>query len=160
MTVQEYNNSVDQYSDSVYRFVLKLTRSRTDADDLVQISFEKLWLRYESVDFTKVKSWLFTTSYRAFIDSKRRARIDYVEVMPDGIEKENSYQFELKEILNKALDMIPEIQKSCILLRDYEGYPYDEIGQILDLSEAQVKVYIFRARTKMKQILTENFNLS
>ncbi len=160
MTVQEYNISVDQFSDSVYRFVLKLTRSQTDADDLVQISFEKLWLRYDSVDFTKVKSWLFTTSYRAFIDSKRRSRIDFLEVMPDGIEKENAYQFELKEILNKALDMIPEIQKSCILLRDYEGYPYDEIGQILDLSEAQVKVYIFRARTKMKQILTENFNLS
>lgn len=160
MTVQEYNSSVDQYSDSVYRFVLKLTRSQSDADDLVQISFEKLWLRYDSVEFTKVKSWLFTTSYRAFIDSKRRSRIDYLESMPDGIEKENSYQFELKEILNKALDMLPEIQKSCILLRDYEGYPYDEIGQILDLNEAQVKVYIFRARTKMKQILTENFNLS
>lgn len=160
MTVQDYNNSVEQYSDSVFRFVLKLTKSQSDADDLVQVSYEKLWLRYETVDYTKVKSWLFTTAYRAFIDNKRRARTDYVEIFPDSVEANTSSQFELKEILNKALDMIPEIQKSCILLRDYEGYAYDEIGDILNLSEAQVKVYIFRARTKMKQILTENFKLS
>ena len=160
MTVQEYNKSVDEFSDAVYRFVLKMTKSQPDADDLVQISFEKLWLKYDTVDFTKVRSWLFTTAYRAFIDSKRRSKTDYLENIPEGVENESSGQFELKEILNRALDMIPEIQKSCILLRDYEGYAYDEIGEILQLNEAQVKVYIFRARTKMKQILTENFKLS
>jgi RNA polymerase sigma factor (sigma-70 family) len=160
MTVQEYNISVDEFADAIFRFAYKLTQSKVDADDLVQISFEKLWRAHENVDFAKVKSWLFTTSYRSFIDSKRRMRLDLIESFPDEAGEERNTDFELKEILDKALSMIPEVQKSCILLRDYEGYAYDEIGEILQLSEAQVKVYIFRARTKMKQILTEKFNLS
>ena len=160
MTVQEYNMSVDQFADPVFRFAYKMTQSKVDADDLVQISFEKLWRNHEIVSFEKVKSWLFTTIYRAFIDSRRRIKIDLIESFPDSPDEQTGSDFDLKEILDKALSMIPEIQKSCILLRDYEGYAYDEIGEILQLSEAQVKVYIFRARTKMKQILTEKFNFS
>ncbi|GAB1396898.1 MAG TPA: RNA polymerase sigma factor [Saprospiraceae bacterium] len=159
MTVQEYNISVDEYADAIYRFAYKMTKSKSDADDLVQVSFEKLWRNYESVEFVKVKSWLFTTIYRSFIDSKRKIKLELVADIEDGGHYEGNTSFELKEMLNKALDLLPEIQKSCILLRDYEGYSYDEIGEILKLSEPQVKVYIFRARTKMKQILTEKFNL-
>ncbi len=159
MTVQEYNISVDQFADPVFRFAYKMSQSKVDADDLVQISFEKLWRSHENVDFERVKSWLFTTVYRSFIDSKRRMKFDLVESFPDEPEESSGVDFDLKEILDKALAMIPEVQKSCILLRDYEGYAYNEIGDILQLSEAQVKVYIFRARTKMKQILTEKFNV-
>lgn len=159
MTVQEYNTSVDEFADHVFRFAVKLTQSKVDADDLVQISYEKLWKNYQNVECSKVKSWLFTTMYRSFIDEKRKARFDLVESVPDNNVHTNSHDYELKEILDKALAMIPEIQKSCILLRDYEGYTYDEIAKILDLSETQVKVYIFRARTKMKQILIEKFNM-
>ena len=46
-----------------------------------------------------------------------------------------------------------EIQRSVVMLRDYEGYPYDEIGEITGLSESQVKVYIFRARKALKQYI-------
>ena len=55
--------------------------------------------------------------------------------------------------MNKTLDQLSEIQRTVILLRDYEGYDYEEIGKITDLKESQVKVYIFRARKKLKQIL-------
>ncbi|MFN5219020.1 MAG: RNA polymerase sigma factor, partial [Sphingomonadales bacterium] len=59
----------------------------------------------------------------------------------------------LKEILAKALETLPDIQRTVILLRDYEGYSYDEIGSITGLNESQVKVYIFRARQTLKSYL-------
>ena len=64
--------------------------------------------------------------------------------------KEN---IDLQEVLAEALDRLPEIQKSVILLRDYEGYAYDEIAEITGLNESQVKVYIFRGRQTLKAYL-------
>jgi len=64
----------------------------------------------------------------------------------------NDYN-DLKEILKVALEKLPEIQKSVIMLRDYEGYSYQEIGEITQLNESQVKVYIFRARKTLRNYL-------
>ena len=61
----------------------------------------------------------------------------------------------MKELIDKGLARLPEQQRSIILLRDLEGYNYKEIGEILDLSESQVKVYLFRARKKMKDMLKD-----
>jgi RNA polymerase sigma-70 factor (ECF subfamily) len=60
---------------------------------------------------------------------------------------------DLQSQLHEALDQLPDIQQTVVLLRDYEGYGYDEIGEITDLTESQVKVYIFRARKKLQEIL-------
>jgi RNA polymerase sigma-70 factor (ECF subfamily) len=60
---------------------------------------------------------------------------------------------DLSEILNEALQKLNEVQRSVIMLRDYEGYSYDEIGEITGLSESQVKVYIFRARVLLKNYI-------
>ena len=56
----------------------------------------------------------------------------------------------MHQVLNEALDKLPEIQKSVVLLRDYEGYNYQEIAEITGLNESQVKVYIFRARVTLR----------
>ena len=65
----------------------------------------------------------------------------------------NKQYTDLKEILNEALSKLPDIQRSVVLLRDYEGYSYTEIAEIAGLSESQVKVYIFRARTFLKNYI-------
>lgn len=62
---------------------------------------------------------------------------------------------DLKTVLNNSLDMLSDVQKSILLLRDYEGYAYEEIAEILQISDAQVKVYLFRARQKMKEYLKD-----
>ncbi len=61
--------------------------------------------------------------------------------------------FESQQMVERIVNILPPIQKSIILLRDIEGYSYDDIGQILDLSPSQVKVYLFRARMKIKKQL-------
>lgn len=154
MTVEEYNRSVDLFSDNVYRFLLKNVKDQDLAKDIVQDSYEKLWINIDNVQFLKVKSYLFTTAYHTFIDLYRRSK--KIESKPD-YEHNKHYHSEqytdLKEILDQAINQLPEDQKAVILLRDYEGYSYQEISQITGLNESQVKVYIYRARVSLKNYL-------
>ncbi len=85
---------------------------------------------------------------------KKRARIDFYEEVP---ESKNGYSdgYETRQLINTCLESLPPIQKSVLLLRDLEGYDYLEIGRILNLTESQVKVYLFRARLKIKNQLKD-----
>jgi len=154
MTTKEYNICVDKYSDGLYRFILKNIRDEDKAKDIVQDSFVRLWNKVKEVSFEKCKSYLFTTAYHRLIDMVRvDKRTTAMEEYHEDINStENSYS-DLKEIINEAVDKLPEIQKNVILLRDYEGYSYKEIGDITDLNESQVKVYIYRARLFLKNYL-------
>jgi RNA polymerase sigma-70 factor (ECF subfamily) len=154
MTVKEYNKCVDANADGVYRFILKNIRDEEKARDIVQDAFTKLWEKAENVDFEKSKSYLFTSAYNRMIDVIRKEK--RMTPMEDGHQSLNSVgnsYTDLKEILNEAIETLPEIQKSVLLLRDYEGYSYKEIGDITNLSESQVKVYIFRARVALKEYI-------
>lgn len=154
MNVKEYNHSVDFYSDNVFRFILKNIKDQERARDIVQDSYERLWRNAENVNFEKVKSYLFTTAYHTMIDVLRKdKRQTYMEdyQIPEDIHDEQ--YSDIAEILNEAVKLLPEIQRSVILLRDYEGYSYKEIGDITTLSEAQVKVYIYRARVFLKNYI-------
>jgi RNA polymerase sigma-70 factor (ECF subfamily) len=71
----------------------------------------------------------------------------------ENIAGNTSHYGGVREIVEKGLNKLPEIQKSVVLLRDYEGYDYAEIGKMTGLSESQVKVYIFRARQQLKNYL-------
>jgi RNA polymerase sigma factor (sigma-70 family) len=154
MTADEYNRCVDLYADSLYRFILKNVRDKDKAKDIVQDTYEKLWLKVSDTEAKNAKSYMFTTAYRTMIDAirkdKRQGDMDEAPMIALSHNKQYS---DLKEILNEALNRLPEIQKSVVLLRDYEGYAYDEIGEITGLTESQVKVYIFRARTFLKNYI-------
>jgi RNA polymerase sigma-70 factor (ECF subfamily) len=120
------------------------------ANDVVQETFTKVWIKHEEVSYEKVKSYLFTTAYHAIVDwVKKEGRSGDIENTEEQGENSN-FNFNLKEVLEEALEKLPKIQKSVVLLRDYEGYNYDEIAEITGLSESQVKVYIFRARKALK----------
>ena len=160
MTVTEYNSCVDKFSDGVYRFILHNIRDRDDARDIVQDTFEKLWMTHANVNFEKAKSYIFTTAYRTMVDKIRRAKKSekMEEYHLDTLTTERQYS-DLKEVLNAALGKLPEIQKSVIMLRDYEGYSYQEIGDITGLNESQVKVYIYRARLFLKEYIGQMQNV-
>jgi RNA polymerase sigma-70 factor (ECF subfamily) len=154
MTVKEYNNCVDNHSDGVYRFILHNIRDKDDARDIVQDTFEKLWMNYEGVSFEKAKSYIFTTAYRTMIDRIRRSSkmVKMEDHHTENVMHREQYN-DLKKVLREALDTLPEIQRSVVMLRDYEGYSYEEIGGITGLNESQVKVYIYRARMALKQFI-------
>lgn len=154
MTAKEYNLCVDNFSDNIYRFVLKHLRNQDVAHDVVQDTFAKVWIKHDDISFEKAKSYLFTTAYHTMIDTLRKEQYtDEVEKIDREYSEGPVKDMDLQKVLHEALDQLPEIQKSVVLLRDYEGYAYDEIGEITGLKESQVKVYIFRARKKLKEIL-------
>jgi RNA polymerase sigma factor (sigma-70 family) len=154
MTAAEYNASVDQYADNLFRFVLKNIKDEEKARDIVQETFEKLWMKVNDVTFAKVKSYMFSTAYHTMIDlirrDKKQGNFDEVEQVKMS---HDSQYTDLNELLHQALDQLPEMQRSVVLLRDYEGYHYDEIGEMTGLNESQVKVYIYRARKFLKEYL-------
>ncbi len=145
---------MDVYADGVYRFVLKHIKDKDAARDIVQDSFEKMWRKVDGIDRSKSKTYLYTTAYHTLVDytrkNSRSTSFNEAEFNQYGHTKQYS---DLKEVLNMGLEKLPEIQKTVLLLRDYEGYDYAEIGEITDLNESQVKVYIFRARTFLKNFI-------
>lgn len=154
MTAKEYNICVDKFADGLYRFALKMLTDVDRANDVVQDCFERLWIKHENVDYAKAKSYLFTSAYHASIDIIRlNSRSTSMDSVPEEPLSINSGYSDLQEILHEALKKLPEIQRSVILLRDYEGYSYQEIQEITGLNESQVKVYIYRARLTLKQYI-------
>ncbi|MDG1262307.1 MAG: RNA polymerase sigma factor [Flavobacteriales bacterium] len=160
MTVAEYNICVDNFADNLFRFIFKNLRDEEQSRDVVQDTFTKLWLKVEDVNFEKAKSYLFTTGYRTMIDWIRREKKNahFEQVSESRLSHDRQYS-DLQEILQEALDLLPEVQRNVVLLRDYEGYNYQEIGEITGLNESQVKVYIYRARVALKNYLVSMENL-
>lgn len=150
----EYNQAVDRFADGIYRFAVKHLRDTEQAKDVVQESFARLWQRVEEVDGAKAKSYLFTTAHHLLVDSVRMAaRSTPLERRHEHLAGGGAPQPDLKEILEEALAGLPPVQRSVVLLRDLEGYTYEEIAAATGLNVTQVKVYIYRGRTALKNYI-------
>lgn len=160
MTEREYNECVNLYADNVYRFILKNLRHTEDAKDVVQGAFEKLWMNKDKVEHERSKSYLFTVAYNQMIDHIRKnKRITYKEDIKENAGGVSSPRHYSKRILNEALAKLNDQQRSLVLLKDYEGYSYEEIGQITGLNESQVKVYLHRARLQLREYIVSPENV-
>ena len=160
MTEKEYNQCVNLYADNVYRFILKNLRHTEDAKDVVQGAFEKLWINRGQVDNERSKSYLFTVAYHQMIDHIRKnKRVSLKEDFDEHDKGVIAPKHDTKRILNEALAKLNEKQRSLVLLKDYEGYSYEEIGQITGLNESQVKVYLHRARLQLREYIVSPENV-
>src|SRR6185436_6676330 len=160
MTEKEYNQCVTQYADNVYRFIVKNLRHEEDARDVVQSAFEKMWRNRENIDAEKSKSYLFTVAYHQMIDHLRKnKRITRKEEFKEEVKVSYRHIHNEKKVLDEALSRLSETQRSLVMLKDYEGYSYEEIGRITGLNESQVKVYLHRARVQLKNYLVKPENI-
>jgi RNA polymerase sigma-70 factor (ECF subfamily) len=160
MTEREYNDCVDAHADGVYRFILKNLQHTEDARDIVQTAFEKMWKNRDAVVSETAKSYLFTVAYHQMIDHIRKSkRVQFVETFDEGSRVSSAVSPDLKKELERALQRLTPLQKSLILLKDYEGYSYDEIGKITALNPSQVKVYLHRARLQLRDFVGKPENI-
>ena len=154
MTIKDYNRAVDTWADGLYRFVLKNLSDSEKSRDIIQDCFEKMWVHRENIDAEKVKAYLFTAAHHTMIDyirkTKRETSLDWKKVAEPV--SHHGYS-DLQEVLHAAVERLPEIQRSVVMLRDYEGYSYREISEITGITEVQVKVYIYRARIYLKSYI-------
>ncbi len=154
MKPETYNQYVKEYTDHLYRYILKNTRNEADAQDVVQVTFQRLWEKRDGIDEDRIKSWLFTTAHNRMIDGFRKRKHE-TPIMPlhQPSSSSDEKSIDLKDLIDQALRHLPAIQRQVVLLRDYEGYSYSDIAEITGLTDSQVKVYIFRARKKLQEVI-------
>lgn len=165
-----FRNDVLPLKDVLYRLALRITLSHEEAEDIVQDTLIKVWNRRDE--------WQTLESIEAYsMTICRNLALDAIKKKDNNNESleqriaETSYQtsdpHELMirkdrvEMVKQLVNRLPEKQRSCLQLRDFEGKTYKEIAEILAITEEQVKVNIFRARRSIKQQFdkAENYGL-
>jgi len=159
MTEKEYNQCVKDHSDHVFRFIQKNLRNTEDARDVVQSAFEKMWAGRATVDAARCRSFLFTVAFHLMIDHLRKIKVMVREETVEEVAVYDSRSGTMKKMLDRALARLNDIQRSLVMLKDYEGYTYEEIAGITGLNSSQVKVYLHRARLRLKNYIVRAENI-
>ena len=168
---------VKRYEQKLYNFSLRMCRDAADAEDTVQETFLNVFrylkdFRYE----TKFKNWLYRVAASTCIKKRRKSKFapqrelsldeflpqDETEV-PDQVPRwalmplDKLLNDELLDKINAAIFTLPEKYRLVIVLRDIEGFSTAETAQILNLSDANVKVRLHRARLFLRNKLKGYF---
>lgn len=159
MTRIEYNNNIESWSGNVYRFAVWNCGDHMRAEDAVQEAFAKLWECRSKVPVEKGLGYLLTVTRRYLVDCFRHDlvvdKVHHAIASSSSDAVDDGTEAGFSDEMLSALRKLPEVQRSILQLRDVEGYSYKEIAQMLELSDQQVQVYLFRARTTMRKILNK-----
>lgn len=151
MTEKEYNVCVEEYSDRVFAYLVKNMQDSDSAKDVLQDSFVSLWNNRQKVEKEKSKSFLFTVAHNLMMNTFNYNKLRQQPIILE--EMMENRDFENKDFINYLTNLLTPIMKECLLLRDLEGFAYREIAQMMNITEENVKVNIFRARVKMRQYI-------
>ena len=166
-----FRNDVLPLKNELYRLALRITLNHAEAEDVVQEKMIKVWNRRDRWDeLESIEAFCLTICRNIAIDKTKKAENQNQSLMDEHDAPDHSYSSNPEEqampqdrisLIRRLIDTLPEKQRSCMQLRDFEGKSYKEIAKILDVSEEQVKINIFRARQTIKQkfIDTENYGL-
>ena len=157
-----FRNDILPLKDKLFRLALRITMQREDAEDVVQDTMIKLWKQQEKLQqVDSIEAYSLTVCRNLAIDHTRKAANNVVELSSDNIDQrsENPYStIFLREQLSQVeaiIAQLPEKQRTCFQLRDIEGKTYREIAGILQITEDQVKINIFRARKTIRERISE-----
>ncbi|MBR4650474.1 MAG: RNA polymerase sigma factor [Prevotella sp.] len=152
----------------MYRLALRITLNSQEAEDIVQDVIIKIWKsppqsppQGEDGGVTNLKAYALKAVRNLALD-RQRLKVNQTENI-DGMDfssgssiEHTLEQQERIDLIRKAMDQLPEKQRSVMQLRDFEGYSYKEIADIMEISEEQVKVNLFRARQSIRQCIIHN----
>lgn len=155
-----FRNDVLPMKNQLFRLALRITLDRAEAEDVVQDTLIKVWDKRNSwTTIDNIEAFAMTVCRNLSLDRAKRRANNNESLDVDGAQEpvssvdpyERMVQKDSVRMVGQIVDSLPEKQRSCIQLRDFEGKPYKEIAQILNITEEQVKVNIFRARQTIKQ---------
>ena len=160
-----FRTDVLPLKDILYRLALRITLNREDAEDIVQETLIKDWDKLDSwSEIESIEAFSLTICRNLALDHQRRMENRHLSLDETPIERPDSRSLSPAEamistdrisLVRRLVDSLPEKQRSCMQLRDFEGKSYREIAQVLGITEDQVKVNIFRARQTIKQRFNE-----
>ena len=155
-----FRNDVLPLKDVLYRLPLRITLRHEDAEDIVQDTLMKVWNKRDDWEnLESIEAYSLTVCRHLALD--RIKRKDRQNESLDDIHlnhtagQVNPYEQMLQrdrlELVKRIVNALPEKQRTCMQLRDFEGKSYKEISAVMGISEDQVKINIFRARQAVKQ---------
>jgi RNA polymerase sigma factor (sigma-70 family) len=155
----DFQSLVDLHYGPLYRFAMSLTRTESDACDLVQQTF-LTWATkgHQLQDLSKVKSWLFTTLHRSFLESRRRStRFPHLELTEaeaelPSVEPDQVSHLDSQDAL-QLLSQVDEQFQAAVALFYLEDYSYNEIASILEIPLGTVKSRIARGLAQLKELV-------
>ena len=152
MTDKEYKEQIDLHADDVLRYLAKNIKDGEVAKDILQDTFVSLWENKEKVEPSKIKNWLFTVAHNNMLKLFR-----YNKIRQNSFIEENSSESNLEntQLIDQLLKQLPDRMRQCLMLKDLQGFSIKEIAEILDISEENVKVNIFRAKVKLKELKSQ-----
>lgn len=160
-----FHTEVLPLKNKLFRLALHITLSREDAEDMVQETMIRMWRRMQSgIVVENTEALAFTVCRNLCLDFMERAEqrqhvsMDDVllETVPHATALDPSQRMEnaeQRETLQRLLSSLPERQRTAFVLRDVDGHSYREIAEIMQITESNVKVNIFRARNKLRELL-------
>jgi RNA polymerase sigma-70 factor, ECF subfamily len=160
-SAEQFESIVSGHYESLYRFAMSLTRSESDAGDLTQHTFY-VWAKngHQLRDISKVKTWLYTTLHRAFLQSRRReirfphSELDDLSGELPVFTPEPGNQLDSSQVLF-ALARVDEVFQAAVALFYLEDYSYKEIAAILEVPVGTVKSRIARGIGQLRGFLSD-----
>ncbi|MFZ1237613.1 MAG: RNA polymerase sigma factor [Prevotella sp.] len=155
-----FRNDILPLKDVLYRLALRITLKREEAEDIVQDTLIKVWNRRDNWnEIDSIEAYCLTICRNLALDRiKKRENLnesleDNGNDSPDKSFNpfEDTLQQDRIDLVRNLVNALPEKQRSCMQLRDFEGKSYKDIAEILEISEDQVKINIFRARQTVKE---------
>ena len=159
-----FRNDILPLKDKLFRLALRITLDRAEAEDVVQDTMIRVWnKRDEWQQFESVEAYCLIVAKNLAIDRSQKKDAQNVELTPEMAEEADTsgpydrlVNNERMKIIHRLIDELPEKQRLIMQLRDIEGESYKDIAKVLQLTEEQVKVNLFRARQKVKQRYIES----
>ena len=154
-----FRNDILPLKDKLFRLALRITLDRAEAEDVVQDTMIRVWnKRDEWQQFESVEAYCLIVAKNLAIDRSQKKDAQNVELSPEMAEEADTsgpydrlVNNERMKIIHRLIDELPEKQRLIMQLRVIEGESYKDIAKVLQLTEEQVKVNLFRARQKVKQ---------
>ena len=145
----------------LFRMALRITQNREEAEDVVQETMIKVWNRRDQwPQLDSIEAFCLTICRNLSLDKLRRMDnqaqslgddIDMTDLSHSSNPEQMTIQRDRSRMVRQLINELPERQRTCMQLRDIEGKSYRDIAQILDITEQQVKINIFRARQAVKE---------
>lgn len=155
-----FQNDILPLKNQLYRLALRITLDSAEAEDIVQETLIKVWnLRDNWQKIDNIEAFCFTICRNMALDSIKKGGSNNESLDDAPVERADSANTPSQQtiendqlsIVRHIVDSLPEKQRSCIQLRDFEGKTYKDIAKILDITEEQVKINIHRGRQTIKQ---------